>query len=723
MRKIVVYRQLHELDCSYSCIQAVARHFGTYLSRDAVAEKLALDLQGASVFDICKTLEAFGFEATAIRVSDAPADETVCDLATVPLPVIVHLDRNHYAVLYRIRNGHFYLMDPAKGLVRLPAAAFYQRLNHTHAHGTCIFVRKGGRSATATGGRPEPATGVLQKLRLVFSGFRPRSLVPLLLLLLASQAAAVATPFISQKIFDNGILKRDQYEVLKLLPFQVALFLVASLMSFGVSAWSNRILYSLNQTAIGGLWKKLFRIRFAFMNGKKQAYFMQVLQDYSKVENFLSYSLLNVAVSLLSALLYSIIIGFYSKTVLAITLVSSTLYFLLLSRFDTQRGNLYKSNFDTLVNAQEKLLEGWQNNLDFRFSTAYGQRFQNWHKDRREYYENTRATTRITHLQTFAQGFILNISSILTTFYLSYSVIRNDITIGEMIAVQMFVAQLSAPLSSSLNALPVIQECRIALARIYDLMNFDDVPEAGQEAPGRVETLKAVGVTYAYQRGASPALSQASLTAAPGQMTAVVGASGCGKSTLLKLLAGVYTPTAGSVLLNDSAIDRLAFRGYRTQLGPVFQESRIFTDTILNNVCDLQTPDLDRFRHCLELACAHEFVTDLPRQHLTTIGVGGTALSGGQMQRLLLARSFYKAPSIYLLDEATSALDARSERHVMQSLKNEARSGKIVVYTSHSKETLSHADVIYVMDKGAVVAHGSHAALSESCILYQELFG
>jgi ATP-binding cassette subfamily B protein len=233
-------------------------------------------------------------------------------------------------------------------------------------------------------------------------------------------------------------------------------------------------------------------------------------------------------------------------------------------------------------------------------------------------------------------------------------------------------------------------------------------------------TLRNLGFHYPNAPTA-PILTDVSIDIAPGTTVALVGRSGSGKSTLLRLLAGLIEPTSGAVLVDDVDLREMKYDELRQKVGFVLQQSYLFDATIAENIAyGDDEPDPDRVSRAAQIAAAAEFVEALPLGYQTRVGDSGMRLSGGQAQRIAIARAIYRQPPLLLFDEATSALDTESERLVKENL-DRLLEGRTAVVVAHRLSTVRDADLILVLEKGRLVEHGTHDELLRREGLYYHL--
>ena len=270
----------------------------------------------------------------------------------------------------------------------------------------------------------------------------------------------------------------------------------------------------------------------------------------------------------------------------------------------------------------------------------------------------------------------------------------------------------SAPIAILLTVWDQMQHVTVLLGRLQDV--FEQQPEQVEGRPvdhldGHVR-LRRLGFHYA---GAPdrPVLSDVSLDIPPGTTVALVGRSGSGKSTLVKCLAGLLVPTEGSVQFDGQDLQELRFGDLRRRIGFVLQDAYLFDDTIERNIAlGEPAPDADRVRWAAEVANAAEFVDALPLGYATRVGDSGLRLSGGQAQRIAIARALYHQPPVLVFDEATSALDTEAERAVKQNM-DRLLEGRTAFVIAHRLSTIRDADLICVLERGRLVEHGTHEEL------------
>lgn len=328
-------------------------------------------------------------------------------------------------------------------------------------------------------------------------------------------------------------------------------------------------------------------------------------------------------------------------------------------------------------------------------------------------------------LLSFLQGSTLSLLKLAILFALLWLIFRDVLSTGELIAMQFISVSIFAPLQELGN---IILAHREAEASLLNFRNLIDKPvERRPPDPveiGPLSELRFAEVRYRHKGAQDDAVAGVSFEAKLGQTIAFVGPSGSGKSTLVKLLVGLYTPAAGEVFYNGVATTKLRYNRVRRQIGFVTQETYLFAGTIRDNIRFVQpdASDEEIVAAMRQASCAY-LLERSPEGLDTVIGERGMKLSGGEKQRLSIARALVRRPALLIFDEATSALDSLTEEQITNTVREiSARATQITILIAHRLSTVMHADTIYVLEKGRVVESGSHAALLDAKGLYYAMW-
>jgi ATP-binding cassette, subfamily B, bacterial len=314
----------------------------------------------------------------------------------------------------------------------------------------------------------------------------------------------------------------------------------------------------------------------------------------------------------------------------------------------------------------------------------------------------------------FVQGTMVNTLRQVILFILMYLIFGKQIAADQLITMQFFAFFVFGPMQEIGNVLLSYREAEASLNNFAKLMN--KAPEAQPLEPktlGAVQDLHFSGVSFKHQSASHNAIESIDFKATRGETIAFVGPSGSGKSTLMKLLVGLYRPDSGSIFYNGILGSQINFEELRAQIGFVTQDTQLFSGTIKENLLFVAPNATDeQLRQTLVRASCNGLIARAEKGMDTTIGEGGLKLSGGEKQRISIARALLRQPNILIFDEATSALDSLTEEDITNTIREISSSGQqITVLIAHRLSTIMHADRIYVLERGEVVETGSHDAL------------
>ena len=311
-------------------------------------------------------------------------------------------------------------------------------------------------------------------------------------------------------------------------------------------------------------------------------------------------------------------------------------------------------------------------------------------------------------------GFLTQINMLVLLGYGGWLVIRGELRLGEGLFVfANLLQQFANQVGQITNIANSIQTSLIGAQRVFEVLDAKieiiDAPDARPLAACRGE-VRFEGVSFGY-RADEPVLEDVSFTAMPGQRVAIVGQTGAGKSTLLSLIPRFYDPTSGRLTIDGHDARDLRLDDLRRQVGIVFQESFLFSNTVAANIA-FGHPEATReqIERAARIAAAHDFVSKLPQGYDTVIGEYGSNLSGGQKQRLAIARALLLEPAILILDDATAAVDPETEQEI-QTAMEQAMRGRTSFVTAHRLSTLRTADLVIVLDGGRIAQSGTHEEL------------
>lgn len=552
-----------------------------------------------------------------------------------------------------------------------------------------------------------------------------------LLVIVVLAALSLAVPLAVQYMIDTLIpeLAAHGSESVDLMPlvgfglFLLGVFLLTVFVGLLRDYLAAKIGAGIVQDIRTALFEHLQQVSLGFFQKHQTGEIMsRVLSDVHRIQSLLTTTLLMLVANifLLVAILVYLLSIDWILTLVAVIPVPITIW--LSNRYGSRLQIINRRLQETTAALSGRLQEAFAAVKTIR---AFGQ-------EERETKKAGRVMTRLTGLYVDTSvatslsvnlvHFVNMIGPIVVLTWGTYLIVGGSIKLGALIAFYMLLTYLYSPISdlASVNV-----EFRAALSSVDRIYEYLDLPAATLEDPKPVRVERAKGaisfrdVAFGYET--SPVLADITLSIAPGEKVAIVGPSGAGKTTLMNLLMRFYDPSRGEITLDGVDIRRLETASLRRQIGLVEQEPVLFYGTVRENIAygDPQASE-EMVMAAARVANIHEFVLGLPDQYATMIGERGVTVSGGERQRICLARAILRNPPILLLDEATSSLDSRAEQLVQQALES-ALKDKTAIIIAHRLTTIRHVDRIVVLDRGRIVEQGSHQGLLASSSLYREL--
>ena len=479
------------------------------------------------------------------------------------------------------------------------------------------------------------------------------------------------------------------------------------------AALSQRILIQLRTD----VYDKLQRLSFRFFDSHDSSSLInRVAGDVQAVRGFVDGVILKVLTVGLSLAVYSAYMLSVHAMLACMCLIASPLLFVGAVWFSKTVRPLYQRSSelgDTLILRLSENVQGIQVVKGFAREEDEIARFREANRAVKD--QKYDIFWRLSLYQP-TMGFLTQINQLIVIGYGGALVIRGELPLGAGLFVfANLIHEFANQVGQIINIANSIQSSLTGAERVFAVLDADIEIQSPPDAIRLPKVRGAVTfehVCFAYTNG-EPALEDVSLDIAPGECIGIVGETGAGKTTLLNLIARFYDPTSGRVLVDGIDVRQLDLQDLRRNIGLVFQESFLFSNTVAANIAFGQPgADLDRVEDAARLAAAHEFIADLPEGYDSLIGEHGSNLSGGQRQRLAIARALLLDPPILLLDDATAAVDPETEHEIQQAIAT-AQRGRTTILVSNRISALKRTDRLYVLHQGRIVESGSHAELMQ----------
>jgi ATP-binding cassette subfamily B protein len=713
-KRLPQYRQHDTADCGPSCLRMIAAWHGKNYSLQHLREKCHITRDGVTLLGISDAAESIGFRTLGANLT---LEQLVSE---APLPCILHWDQNHFVVLYKTRKcfgkDYFYIADPAQGKVRYDRESF---ISHWHlseekeskGKGVCLLLEAEPGFHAMQGDTPSGS-----RLRFILDYLRPHRgyFFQLILSMVLGSMFMLIFPFLTQSIIDVGIRELDLGFISLVLIAQLALFTGQISVEFIRSWVLLHISTRVNIALISDFLIKILRLPIGFFSSKKTGDLIQRILDHDRIQAFLTVSSLNILFSAFNFVIFTLILLLYNYLIFIVFISGTLLYAGWVWIFMKKRKELDYQRFAGQAENQSNLMQMIMGMQEIKLNNCERQKRWEWERIQARLFRVNMKSLSLNQYQGVGALFFVRTKDILITFLSAWLVIRGELTLGMMLAIQYILGQLNAPVENLVFFSREAQDAAISMERLDEIKSLREEEEAGETLQKELpddHSIRLNGVSFQYEGPYSPfVLKNVSLDIPEKKVTAIVGTSGSGKTTLVKLMLGFYRPVSGSIGVGGSPLDKISPAYWRSRCGAVMQDGYIFSDSIASNISLVEGMDPERLRKAIGIANLEEFIDSLPFSFGTRIGQDGGGLSEGQKQRILIARAVYKSPEFIFFDEATNSLDANNEKVIIDNLQ-EFFEGKTVVIVAHRLSTVRNADQIIVLENGSIVEKGRHEEL------------
>lgn len=705
---VPVIMQMEALECGAASLAMVLAYYGKWLPLEQVRFDCGVSRDGSNARNILKAARSYGLAAKGYRYepNDLRRDGK--------FPCIIHWNFNHFVVLDGFRGNKAILNDPAKGKYAVSLKTFDDSFT-----GICLLFEP--TEDFTPGGKP-PSVLAYAKKRLKGAG---SAVAFAAITALITAITGVISPAFS-RVFVDRLLTGKNPEWF--IPFIIGLSFLGILQL--VVGWINAV-YSLKingKLAMVGsttfMWKVL-RMPMEFFSQRMAGDIQGRQSSNASIAGSLVNTFAPLALNAVMMVFYLVVMIRYSLLLTVIGILSVLINLVFSNIISKKRINITRVQMRDSGKLAGATVAGIEMIETIKASGAENGFFEKWAG-----YQASANTQQVKFqkLNQLLGQLPALVSSVCNTAVLMvgvYLAMQGRFTVGMIMAFQGFLGSFISPATSLISAGQSLQEMRTEMERIEDVMRYPtDVPEDApvsdnceyDKLSGNIEMKN---VTFGYSRLAEPLIENFNLSLKTGSRVAFVGPSGCGKSTLSKLISGLYKPWSGEILFDGkkiSEIDRSVFTG---SLAVVDQDIILFEDTIANNIkmWDNSIEDFEMIMAARD-AQLHEDIMQREGGYQYKMTEGGKDFSGGQRQRMEIARVLAQDPTIIILDEATSALDAKTEYNVVNSIKDR---GITCIVVAHRLSTIRDCDEIIVMDNGRVAERGTHDELMKKGRMYAEL--
>lgn len=707
--KVPVIIQMETLECGAACLDMILAYYGRYVALSQVRRDCGVSRDGSNARNIILAGNSYGLEGKAFRYSAE-------SLKTKPTyPCILFWDRNHFVVLDGYKKSKYYLNDPAQGFISYTEEEFKE-----HYSGICLTFKPAENFEP--GGKPDSIGGFVRE-QLKDAG---RTVFMVVLTYAVITLIGLLTPLFPRMLVDYVLEDPDALLWRGVFFGGLGLLSVCRIIAELIRAsYMLKLQGKMAITANSVFMWHLLRMPMGFFAQRYESDLISRKNSLEQISSIFIVQGVPLFLDLCSMVFYLILMLSYSTLLSVVGLIALAVNLVVTNFALKERLNLTRRHMKNTTENDLDTYIGVNMIETIKVAGVEESFFEKWSGTYAECVRSSAELNRKDSIYSLIPDLISNICSAVILCLATLQMMNGDWTMG---AVSAFVGYLSAYSDPAKRILAVYQEFQklnVSVNRYEDVMQYEeDIPSVITSSDTeKYELLRGdiefENITFGYSSLADPLIRDFSMKVPAGKSVAFVGGSGSGKSTLAKLLSGLYKPWEGRILLDGTPLDEIPRDILTASLASVDQDISLFADTIANNI-RMWDESIEDFEMILAARDAHihDDIVDREKGYQSEVLEGGSNFSGGQRQRLEIARALSVTPSIVILDEATSALDAETEFDVMRSIRD---LGITMVIISHRLSTIRDCDEIIVLNDGKLVDRGTHTELMERCEYYRQM--
>lgn len=709
--KVPQIMQMEAVECGAASLAMILAYYGRWVPLDILREECGVGRDGTSIAGILGAALEYGLDAEELSLSiDELKDRK-------PFPCIIQWNYHHFVVLTGIRGKYVYINDPGKGTVRYSM----QVLERSYKGVAMTFSPTG--SFEKGGSKPSSLRFVLKRMKGLKSGIAA--------VLVTSALASIATVLFTT----SGKAVVDYYitgsETSSPVGFVLALFglcVIYGVMQIIRSIYMVRLQGRSAVVDSSRFIQHLLHLPMSYYSGRSVGDLHMRQKENESVVSTLMTQVAPAAINILMLVLYLIVMSYYSVFLTLIGVATVILNIIVARIVSRKRVDITR----TMTNGSGKLvsivLSGIEMIETLKSASAENAYFKRWAGVHTNVTANDVKMCWLNETMRFIPSLLTEVTNIVVFSFGVKLIIEGQFTPGTLLAFTGLLTAFTKPVNEMITMGQMIQEMQVQMERVEDVMNnpvdveenTKDLTDEEWEALSKLKgDIEFKNITFGYSNRSKPLIKNMNIKIAAGSKVALVGASGSGKSTLGKLLSGLYKPWSGEILLDGKNLTDIPKQQLKGSLAIVDQDIMVFDDPVGDSIrlWDSTIEEAEVIRACQD-AGIHNEIASRKGGYSAIIQPGGKNYSGGQLQRMEIARALAIEPTILVLDEATSALDAETEDEVMNNIRNR---GITTVVVAHRLSTIRDADWIYVLDSGDIVEEGSHEELMKTNGVYSRL--
>ncbi len=706
--KVPVIMQLEALECGAACLDMILAYYNKWVPLEQIRTDCGVSRDGSNAKNVLRAARHYGLEAKGFRFEPESLKENG------QFPCIIHWNFNHFVVLNGFRGNKAYLNDPARGTYSVSMKTFDESFT-----GICLMFAP--TEEFVPSGKPKSVLSFASK-RLKGTA---AAIVFTVLTGVISSITGIINPAFSRVFLDRLLTGENPDWLIPFLALLGVFCLIQVLMSALTSVYSLRI--SGKMAAVGNssyMWKVL-NLPIEFFTQRMAGDIQGRQNSNASVANTLINTFSPLVLNILMMILYFVLMIRYSWILTFVGILSLTINAVVSNYISKKRINILRVSMRDSAKLASSTVAGIDMIETIKSSGSENGYFEKWAGYQASVNVQENKFTKINQYLGMIPQFVSSAANSAVLILGVYLTINGQFSVGMIMAFQGFLTSFMSPALTLVSAGQTLQEMRTQMERIDDVMEYPSDSVFSQEGFDDEDCQKLSGdiqinnITFGYSPLAEPLIEDFSLSVKTGESIAIVGSSGCGKSTLSKLISGLYKPWSGEILFDGKKMSEIDSNVFHGSLAVVDQDIILFDDTIANNI-KMWDDSIEDFEMILAARDAqlHDDIMQRPGGYQHKLLEGGRDFSGGQRQRMEIARVLAQEPSIIILDEATSALDAKTEHDVVEAIRMR---GITCIVIAHRLSTIRSCDKIIVLDSGKISACGTHKELMEISDIYREL--
>lgn len=683
----VKIRQHDISDCGAACLASVSAYWGLRLPIARIRLFSNTDSRGTTFKGLIDAARAFGFNAEGYKAQER-------SLYKIPKPAILHLEKSsgllHFVVLYGIKNGLLRIMDPMDGEIH--SIKMEELLSEWSGKLVMISPSDGFRKGDQSGG---VTVRLLELLKENRSGLI-KALAAALLFTITSFSISLFFKIILDSIIPSG-----EFINLTIAALLVVLVFIISLMlSWIRGTILVKVGISMDRELMGRYIRHLVKLPGMFYDTRETGELTSRISDAAKIRSYLTSTLSGLAVSAFMLIASAGVMFAISPGMALPALLIIPVYSLLFYITDSYNKRVQRRIMENGARFENRVIETIKSHLAIKYSSTESYFAGRCTSALSTFLESIENSAKFSIFTGSAADLASKLLLVVIIWMGGAEMIKGNITPGELVAFFTVISLFTSPLSELVSASSEIREGTVAASRLFEIMDLECEPLEGGivHSTGVPDIIRISDVSFSYP-GRATILKGINMEFRKGEISAVTGESGCGKSTLVSLITRLRRPSFGVITADRLNIEHINLRYWRDMVAVVPQTPALFSGTILENIAPgEEDPDSVKVIEICEKLGMTEFIAALPLGIESPVCEGGSSLSGGQQQKVSLARALYKDAPVIIVDEGTSSMDQESELLAERALKKERERGKIIIIISHKERSKLISDRVYRID-------------------------